>query len=163
MFYLIAYGAAVLGAFGVVMLISGGIREQTGFDRFRGLGRRQPVLAVLLTVFLLSLAGIPPTAGFAAKVLVFGAATTAGYWPLVLIGALASVAGAFFYLRVVALMAMREPGGRGHRRSRAAAEARARRARRGGRGAGYRAGRDRAVAAGSRGAHVVIDSEEDDR
>jgi NADH-quinone oxidoreductase subunit N len=111
LFYLIAYGAAVLGAFGVVMLISGGIREQTGFDRFRGLGRRQPVLAVLLTVFLLSLAGIPPTAGFAAKVLVFGAATNAGYWPLVLIGALASVVGAFFYLRVVALMAMQEPEG----------------------------------------------------
>ncbi|MEZ0235845.1 MAG: NADH-quinone oxidoreductase subunit N, partial [Actinomycetota bacterium] len=111
LFYLITYGAAALGAFGVVMLISGGIREQTGFDRFRGLGRSQPVLAVLLTVFLLSLAGIPPTAGFAAKVLVFGAATTAGYWPLVLIGALASVAGAFFYLRVVALMAMREPQG----------------------------------------------------
>jgi NADH-quinone oxidoreductase subunit N len=111
LFYLITYGAAALGAFGVVMLISGGVREQTGFDRFRGLGRSQPVLAVLLTVFLLSLAGIPPTAGFAAKVLVFGAATTAGYWPLVLIGALASVAGAYFYLRVVALMAMREPEG----------------------------------------------------
>jgi NADH-quinone oxidoreductase subunit N len=111
LFYLIAYGAAVLGAFGVVMLISGGIHEQTGFDRFRGLGRRQPALAVLLTVFLLSLAGIPPTAGFAAKVLVFGAATNAGYWPLVLIGALASVVGAFFYLRVVALMAMQEPEG----------------------------------------------------
>jgi NADH-quinone oxidoreductase subunit N len=111
LFYLIAYGAAVLGAFGVVMLISGGIHEQTGFDRFRGLGRRQLALAVLLTVFLLSLAGIPPTAGFAAKVLVFGAATDAGYWPLVLIGALASVVGAFFYLRVVALMAMQEPEG----------------------------------------------------
>jgi NADH-quinone oxidoreductase subunit N len=111
LYYLIAYGASVLGAFGVVMLISGGVREQTGFDRFRGLGRRQPTLAVLLTVFLLSLAGIPPTAGFAAKVLVFGAATSAGYWPLALIGALASVVGAFFYLRVVALMAMREPEG----------------------------------------------------
>ncbi|HET6713151.1 MAG TPA: NADH-quinone oxidoreductase subunit N [Actinomycetota bacterium] len=111
LFYVITYGAAVLGAFGVVMLISGGIREQTGFDRFRGLIRTQPVLAVLLTIFLLSLAGIPPTAGFVAKVLVFGAATSAGYWPLVLIGALASVAGAFFYLRIVALMAMRDPQG----------------------------------------------------
>ena len=111
LFYLISYSAAVVGAFGVVMLISGGIREQTGFERFRGLGRRQPVLAALLSVFLLSLAGIPPTAGFVAKVLVFGAATSAGYWPLVLIGALASVAGAFFYLRVIALMAMQEPRG----------------------------------------------------
>ena len=111
LFYLISYSAAVVGAFGVVMLISGGIREQTGFERFRGLGRRQPALAVLLTIFLLSLAGIPPTAGFIAKVFVFGAATSAGYWPLVLIGALASVAGAFFYLRIVAIMAMREPEG----------------------------------------------------
>ena len=111
LFYLVTYSLSVIGAFGVVMLISGGIAEQTGFDRFRGLGRRQPVLAALLTLFLLSLAGIPPTAGFAAKVLVFGAATSAGYWPLVLIGAVASVVGAFFYLRVVALMAMQEPEG----------------------------------------------------
>ena len=111
LFYLISYSVAVVGAFGVVMLISGGIREQTQLDRFRGLARRRPGLAVLLTLFLLSLAGIPPTAGFAAKVLVFGAATNAGYWPLVLIGALATVVGAFFYLRVVALMAMQEPEG----------------------------------------------------
>ena len=111
LFYLVTYGLAVVGAFGVVMLVSGGVREDTGFDRFRGLARRQPVLAGLLTVFLLSLAGIPPTAGFAAKVLVFSAATSAGWWPLVLVGALAAVAGAFFYLRVVAIMAMREPEG----------------------------------------------------
>jgi NADH-quinone oxidoreductase subunit N len=109
LFYLVSYGLAGLGAFGVVMLASGGIAEDTSFDRFRGLGRRQPVLTGLLTVFLLSLAGIPPTAGFVAKVLVFGAATSAGYWPLVLIGALAAVAGAFFYLRLVAIMTMREP------------------------------------------------------
>jgi NADH-quinone oxidoreductase subunit N len=111
LFYLIAYGAAVIGAFGTVMLISGGVHEATSFDRFEGLGRRRPGLAALLAVFLLSLAGIPPTAGFAAKVLVFGAATSAGYWPLVLVGALASVVGAFFYLRVIALMAMRDPQG----------------------------------------------------
>jgi NADH-quinone oxidoreductase subunit N len=111
LFYLISYGLAVVGAFGVVMLISGGVREDTGFERFRGLARRQPVLAGLLTVFLLSLAGIPPTAGFVAKVLVFTAATSAGWWLLVLIGALAAVAGAFFYLRLVAIMAMREPEG----------------------------------------------------
>ncbi len=109
LFYLVSYSAAVVGAFGVVMLISGGIREQTGLDRFRGLARRRPVLAALLTLFLLSLAGIPPTAGFIAKVLVFGAATSAGYWPLALIGALASVAAAFFYLRIVASCPCRKP------------------------------------------------------
>ena len=93
------------------------------------------MLAGLLTVFLLSLAGIPPTAGFAAKVVVFSAATAAGYWRLVLIGALASVAGAFFYLRVVALMAMREPEGEDIADASPTAAARARRARGGGRGA----------------------------
>ena len=69
------------------------------------------MLAALLTLFLLSLAGIPPTAGLLAKALVLGAATRAGYWPLALIGVLAGVVGAFFYLRVVAIMAMREPEG----------------------------------------------------
>ena len=112
LFYLIAYGAAVVGAFGVVMLISGGLREQTGVrPRSGASGAASPCWPALLSIFLLSLAGIPPTAGFAAKVLVFGAATSAGYWPLVLIGALASVVGAFFYLRVIAMMAMREPEG----------------------------------------------------
>jgi NADH-quinone oxidoreductase subunit N len=111
LYYLISYSVAVAGAFGVVMLISGGIGEQTQFERFRGLARRRPVLAGLLTLFLLSLAGIPPTAGFAGKVLVFGAATNSGYWPLVLIGTLATVVGAFFYLRVVALMTLHEPDG----------------------------------------------------
>jgi NADH-quinone oxidoreductase subunit N len=62
-----------------------------------------------MTLFLLSLAGIPPTAGFIAKVNVFSAAIDAGYWGLVLIGVLLSVAAAFFYLRVIVLMYMQEP------------------------------------------------------
>ena len=62
-----------------------------------------------MTLFLLSLAGIPPTAGFIAKVNVFTAAIDAGYWILALIGVLASVAAAFFYLRVIVLMYMQEP------------------------------------------------------
>jgi NADH-quinone oxidoreductase subunit N len=64
-----------------------------------------------MTLFLLSLAGIPPTAGFIAKVSVFAAAIGAGAWPLTLIGVLMSVAAAFFYLRVIVLMYMREPEG----------------------------------------------------
>jgi NADH-quinone oxidoreductase subunit N len=111
LFYLVAYSLSVVGAFGVVMLISGDIAEDTRFDVFRGLVRRRPGLAALLTVFLLSLAGIPPTAGFAAKVLVLSAATSAGWWGLALVGYIASVAGAFFYLRLIAIMAMREPEG----------------------------------------------------
>jgi NADH-quinone oxidoreductase subunit N len=67
------------------------------------------LLAALLTVFLLSLAGLPPTAGFLAKVFVFRAAVDAGHWSLVLIAVLASVIAAFFYLRVIVLMYMQEP------------------------------------------------------
>ena len=62
-------------------------------------GEAEPLAAGLLSLFLLSLAGIPPTVGFVAKVAVFRAAVGAGYWPLVLIGVLASVVAAFFYLR----------------------------------------------------------------
>ena len=62
-----------------------------------------------MTLFLLSLAGIPPTAGFIAKVAVFSAAAQAGYWPLVLIAVIASVIAAFFYLRVIVLMYMQDP------------------------------------------------------
>jgi NADH-quinone oxidoreductase subunit N len=64
---------------------------------------------VALALFLLSLAGIPPTAGFIAKVTVFSAAVQAGYWPLVLIAVIASVIAAFFYIRVIVLMYMQEP------------------------------------------------------
>ncbi len=62
-----------------------------------------------MTLFLLSLAGIPPTAGFIAKVNVFSAAIGAGYWGLVLLGVVMSVAAAFFYLRVIVVMYMQEP------------------------------------------------------
>jgi NADH-quinone oxidoreductase subunit N len=109
MFYLIAYATMVLGAFGVVMLVSVTGEERTGLTAYIGLARRRPLLAGLMTLFLLSLAGIPPTAGFMAKVGVFGAAMRAGHWPLVLIGVLASVVAAFFYLRVIVLMYMQEP------------------------------------------------------
>ena len=109
MFYLAAYAVMILGAFGVVMLVSVRGERDTALDAYAGLSRRSPVLAALLTLFLLSLAGIPPTAGFVAKVLVFGAAVGAGYWPLVLIAVIASVVAAFFYIRVIMLMWMTEP------------------------------------------------------
>jgi NADH-quinone oxidoreductase subunit N len=64
---------------------------------------------VAMALFLLSLAGIPPTAGFIAKVAVFSAAVQAGYWPLVLIAVIASVIAAFFYIRVIVLMYMQDP------------------------------------------------------
>jgi NADH-quinone oxidoreductase subunit N len=106
MFYLVAYALMVLGAFGVVMLVSIRGEERTSLNAYRGLARSNPLLAGLMSLFLLSLAGIPPTAGFIAKVAVFQAAIDAGNWLLVLIGVLASVVAAFFYLRVMVLMYM---------------------------------------------------------
>jgi NADH-quinone oxidoreductase subunit N len=109
LFYLVAYAATVIGAFGVVMLVSSRGEQRTSLSAYAGLARRSPVSAGLLSLFLLSLAGIPPTVGFVAKVAVFRAAIEAGYWPLVLIGVLASVVGAFVYLRVIVAMYMQEP------------------------------------------------------
>jgi NADH-quinone oxidoreductase subunit N len=111
MFYLVAYAAMTIGAFGTVMIVSGRGEERTRIADYAGLARTNPVAAALMTLFLLSLAGIPPTAGFIAKVNVFSAAIDAGYWVLALVGVLASVAAAFFYLRVIVLMYMQEPEG----------------------------------------------------
>jgi NADH-quinone oxidoreductase subunit N len=109
LFYLVAYAAMIVGAFGVVMVVSVRGEERTALASYAGLARRNPLAAGFLTLFLLSLAGIPPTAGFIAKVSVFGAAVRAGHWPLVLVAVLASVVAAFFYLRVIVLMYMQDP------------------------------------------------------
>jgi NADH-quinone oxidoreductase subunit N len=109
MFYLAAYAAMILGAFGVVALVSRRGEEHTSLVSYEGLYRRNPVLAALLALFLLSLAGIPPTAGFVAKVLVFQAAVVSGHWALVVVAVLASVVAAFFYIRVIVIMYMQEP------------------------------------------------------
>jgi NADH-quinone oxidoreductase subunit N len=111
LFYLIAYTAMTVGSFGTVMLVSSRGEGRTSVEDYRGLHRRDPLVAGLMALFLISLAGIPPTAGFIAKVGVFGAAIGAGYWWLALVGVLASVAAAFFYLRVIVMMYMREPEG----------------------------------------------------
>ena len=111
MFYLIVYSLMTVGSFGIVMLVSARGEEQTSLDAYAGLARSSPGLAALMALFLLSLAGIPPTAGFIAKVTVFSAAIGAGNWPLAVVGVVASVAAAFFYLRVIVYMYMREPVG----------------------------------------------------
>ncbi len=104
LFYLAAYAAMVLGGFGVVMLVAGRGEQRMSLQDYRGLARREPFLAGALTLFLVSLAGIPPTSGFIAKVTVFSAAVGAGLTWLVLVGVIASVAAAFFYLRLIVLM-----------------------------------------------------------
>jgi NADH-quinone oxidoreductase subunit N len=109
MFYLAAYAAMIVGAFGVVMLVSQRGEERTSLAVYAGLARRSPLLAGLLTLFLLSLAGIPPTSGFIAKVLVFRAAVDAGHWSLVVVAVVATVIAVFFYIRLIVLTYMQEP------------------------------------------------------
>jgi NADH-quinone oxidoreductase subunit N len=109
MFYLVAYAAMILGSFAVVIVVSRTGEDRTSFRSYRGLARRNPVLGALLALFLLSLAGIPPTAGFIAKVLVFEAAVRAGLEGLVVVAVLASVVAAFFYIRLIVLAYMEDP------------------------------------------------------
>ncbi len=109
MFYLIAYSVMTVGAFGVTMLVAVRTEEPSSYESYDGLASRSPGLAALLSIFLLSLAGIPPTVGFIAKLTVFGSAIRAGNWPLALICVLASVIAAYAYLRVIVRMYFRRP------------------------------------------------------
>jgi NADH-quinone oxidoreductase subunit N len=118
LFYLAAYTVTVVGAFAVVGALER--REPAADDepedawdlaRFAGLGRRRPALAFAMTVFLLSLAGVPPTAGFIAKLLVFKAAVGAQAVPLAIAGVATSALGVYYYLRVVVWMYMRPAEG----------------------------------------------------
>lgn len=109
LFYLAAYTLVILGAFAVVYAVARPGEERIHLDDYRGLYARQPFAAATLALLLISLAGIPPTAGFWAKVEVFSAAWSAGQYVLVVVGVLASAAAAFFYLRVIWVMIFDEP------------------------------------------------------
>ncbi len=111
LFYLVTFGLTTLGALAVVTALGGPDEEGVRLNDLRGLFYERPVLAGALTLFLLSLAGVPITAGFVAKLLVFGAAVQAGFAWLVVIGVLASAIATFFYLRVMVVMYMQEREG----------------------------------------------------
>ncbi|HVP66987.1 MAG TPA: NADH-quinone oxidoreductase subunit N [Anaeromyxobacteraceae bacterium] len=111
--YLAAYAATVIGAFAVVAVLertssSPDVEPQAPWDlsRFAGLAKTRPALALAMAVFLLSLAGVPPTAGFVAKLAIFQAAVSAKAYGLAVVGVLTSVLGAYYYLRVVVAMYM---------------------------------------------------------
>ena len=108
LFYLATYGITVLGAFAVIAFLGGQDERRTKVDDFRGLFYDSPLLAGALTLFLLSLAGVPATVGFVGKLVVFGAAVEAGYSWLVVVGVIASAVAAFFYLRVLVVRYMQE-------------------------------------------------------
>ncbi len=109
-FYVVTYAFQVLGAFAVVSVVSGPAGTRSPLTDYAGLAQRAPALAGSLALLMLSMAGIPLTAGFLSKLYVFREAVDAGYLWLVLIGAVASVAGLFFYLRVIVLMYMNPQG-----------------------------------------------------
>ena len=111
LFYLAVYSFMNLGAFGIVAMLGRGTQERVLLSDLAGLGFRQPLLGLAMTVFMLSLGGIPPTAGFMGKLTVFSVALKAGLVPLVIVGVLNSVVSIFYYLRVTIALYMEEPGG----------------------------------------------------
>ena len=108
MFYTATYAAMNVGAFAVISHISGEGERYVTLEDYEGLGRRSPLLAAILTIFLLSLIGIPITGGFFAKFYVFSAALQANLVGLVIIGVLNSAVASYYYLRLIVVMYMRD-------------------------------------------------------
>jgi len=108
MFYTASYAAMNIGAFAVISHIGGAGERYVTLEDYEGLGRRSPLLAATLTIFLLSLIGIPITGGFFAKFYVFSAALQANLVGLVIIGVLNSAVASYYYLRLIVVMYMRE-------------------------------------------------------
>src|SRR5688500_5597012 len=108
LFYLMTYAVSNLGALGIVALLSTAENQHDELRDFAGLWKSRPGLAGLMTVFLLSLGGFPPLAGFIGKWYIFSAAVQQGHFALAIIGVLTSVISVFFYLRIVVMMYMSE-------------------------------------------------------
>jgi len=106
LFYLLVYAVTNLGAFGVMSVLETGDRDNDRIADYAGLWHTRPGLALLMTIFLLSLGGFPPFGGFVAKWYVFMAAMQAGQTWLAIVGVLTSVVSIFFYLRIVVMMYM---------------------------------------------------------
>ena len=109
MFYLVAYGFATIGAFGIVTLVRDSTGEVSDIDRWAGLAKKSPGVATAFALFLMSFGGIPLTAGFIAKFSIFTAAYATGNIAILVVGVLSSAIALFFYLRVVLIMFFKEP------------------------------------------------------
>lgn len=109
MFYVISYGFATIGTFAVVAMVRDPNGEATNLASWAGIGRKSPLVAASLSIFMLGLAGIPLTSGFVSKFAVFVAAIEAGATWLVIIGVITSLIAAFFYVRVVVIMFFAQP------------------------------------------------------
>ena len=103
-YYLAAYFVTMLGAFGVITVLSNGDADRDSLDEYRGLGRRRPWIAGVFTAMLLSLAGIPLTAGFVGKFYIMAAGIGSALWLLVAVLVVTSIIGLYYYLRVIAVM-----------------------------------------------------------
>lgn len=103
-FYLVAYFVTTLGAFGVVTVLSNGERDADSLDDYESLFWRRPVLSGIFTLMMLSLAGIPLTAGFVGKFFLVAAGASAELWSLIIILVVTSVIGLFYYLRILIAM-----------------------------------------------------------
>jgi NADH-quinone oxidoreductase subunit N len=109
LFYLVGYAVVKMGAFLIVAHLAGPEERHVNIDDFTGLARRQPAMAACLSLFLLSLLGLPITAGFLGKFYVFNAALESNLIWLAILLALNSIIGAYYYLRVIVTMYMSEP------------------------------------------------------
>jgi len=109
LFYLVSYALVKLGAFTIVSELGGLGEKHLSLDDYAGLGQRQPVAAAVLSLFLLSLLGLPVTAGFFGKFYIFKAAVNSHLIWLAVIMAINSVIGSYYYLRLIVVMYMREP------------------------------------------------------
>jgi NADH-quinone oxidoreductase subunit N len=106
LFYLLSYAVTNLGAFAVIALLASKPYEHDEVRDFSGLWQSRPGIATLMTIFLLSLGGFPPTAGFIAKWYIFTAAVQEGYYWLAIVGMLTSVVSVFYYIRIIVMMYM---------------------------------------------------------
>jgi NADH-quinone oxidoreductase subunit N len=109
MFYMLVYTFMNMGAFAVLVLVGKKGEENLTVDGLAGMGYKRPVLAVALCIFIFSLMGMPPTAGFAAKFYIFAGAIKAGYVWLAVIGVLNSAVSLYYYLRIMVSMYFKDP------------------------------------------------------
>jgi NADH-quinone oxidoreductase subunit N len=108
LFYLVAYSITSLGVWAIVIVLEKAEGKGLEIMDYAGMGRKYPLLAAAMTVFMFSFIGIPPTLGFVGKFYLFTSVISAGYYGLAIIGVITSLISAYYYLRVVVVMYMRE-------------------------------------------------------
>lgn len=109
LYYMLAYTFMNIGAFGIITVVGGKNEEKVNLEDYTGLAYRHPLAAATMGIFLFSLAGIPPTAGFMGKFYIFSAAIKSGYIGLAIIGVINSVISAYYYMKIIIAMYMKEP------------------------------------------------------